>query len=34
MSKEKTSIYNKLFNVQQEIGAISKDKENKEEKKN
>ena len=29
MSKEKTSIYNKLFNVQQEIGAISKDKENK-----
>ena len=29
MSKEKTSIYNKLFNVQQEIGDISKDKENK-----
>ena len=29
MSKENTSIYNKLFNVQQEIGAISKDKENK-----
>lgn len=28
MSKQETSIYEKLFSLQQEIGAISKDKEN------